>query len=50
MPNFRLERQITPEELLLLLRENKWNKTKVSELLNINRTTLWRYLKEFGIE
>ncbi len=48
--NFRVERQITAEELLLLLRENKWNKTKVAELLNINRTTLWRHLKEFGIE
>jgi PAS domain S-box-containing protein len=44
------ERQINADDLLLLLRENKWNKTKVAELLNVNRTTLWRHLKEFGIE
>jgi transcriptional regulator with PAS, ATPase and Fis domain len=47
---FRTERQINADELLQLLREYKWNKTKVAELLNVNRTTLWRHLKDFGIE
>jgi PAS domain S-box-containing protein len=36
-------------ELIELLNQNKWNKTKVAEILGIDRTTLWRKLKLIGI-
>ena len=36
-------------QLIELLNENKWNKTKVAEILGIDRTTLWRKLKSIGI-
>lgn len=37
-------------ELLSLLKKNKWNKSKVAHELGINRTTLWRCLKKYGLE
>ena len=37
-------------ELLTLLKNNKWNKSKVALELGINRTTLWRRIKSFGLE
>jgi PAS domain S-box-containing protein len=36
-------------ELIELLNAHKWNKTKVAEILGIDRTTLWRKLKSIGI-
>lgn len=36
-------------ELIDLLNQNKWNKSKVAEMLGIDRTTLWRKLKSIGI-
>ena len=36
-------------QLIELLNEQKWNKTKVAEILGIDRTTLWRKLKSIGI-
>lgn len=35
--------------LLELLNQHKWNKTKVAEILGVDRTTLWRKLKKLGI-
>ena len=36
-------------QLIELLNAHKWNKTKVAEILGIDRTTLWRKLKSIGI-
>ncbi len=36
--------------LLELLNQHKWNKTKVAQILGIDRTTLWRKLKSMGIK
>lgn len=38
------------KSLLELLNQHKWNKTKVAQILGIDRTTLWRKLKAMGIE
>lgn len=35
--------------LIELLNQHKWNKTKVAQILGIDRTTLWRKLKAMGI-
>ena len=35
--------------LLELLNQHKWNKTKVAQILGVDRTTLWRKLKSLGI-
>jgi len=37
-------------QLIELLNIHKWNKTKVAEILGVDRTTLWRRLKSLGIE
>ncbi len=37
-------------ELLQLLNQHQWNKSKVAKELGIGRTTLWRKLKALGIE
>jgi PAS domain S-box-containing protein len=37
-------------QLIELLNKHKWNKTKVAEILGVNRTTLWRRLKTLGID
>lgn len=37
-------------QLIELLNTHKWNKTKVAEILGVDRTTLWRRLKSLGIE
>jgi PAS domain S-box-containing protein len=37
-------------QLVELLNTHKWNKTKVAEILGVDRTTLWRRLKSIGIE
>lgn len=36
--------------LLELLNQHKWNKTKVAQILGVDRTTLWRRLKAMGIK
>ncbi len=36
-------------ELLDVLRSNGWNRGKASKALKINRTTLWRRMKKYGI-
>lgn len=36
-------------ELIELLNTHKWNKSKVAEILGVDRTTLWRRLKSLGI-
>jgi PAS domain S-box-containing protein len=41
---------INNTDLIDLLNNNKWNKSKVAEILGIDRTTLWRKLKSLGIE
>ncbi len=37
-------------QIIELLNTHKWNKTKVAEILGVDRTTLWRRLKSLGIE
>jgi transcriptional regulator with PAS, ATPase and Fis domain len=39
-------KDISQHELIELLGNNKWNQTFVAKKLQINRTTLWRYLKK----
>ncbi|OGU37180.1 MAG: sigma-54-dependent Fis family transcriptional regulator [Ignavibacteria bacterium RIFOXYB2_FULL_35_12] len=36
--------------IIELLNTHKWNKTKVAEILGVDRTTLWRKLKSLGID
>lgn len=36
--------------IIELLNSHKWNKTKVAEILGVDRTTLWRKLKSLGID
>lgn len=37
-------------QLVKLLEENNWNKSKVAKLLGVNRTTIWRQLKSIVVE
>lgn len=37
-------------QLLEILEKNHWNKTKTAKELKIGRTTLWRRMKQFGID
>ncbi len=37
-------------ELLQLLNQHQWNKSKVAKELGIGRTTLWRRLNALGLE
>lgn len=37
-------------QLVKLLEENNWNKSKVAKILGVNRTTIWRQLKSIGVE
>ncbi|MCX6173921.1 MAG: sigma 54-interacting transcriptional regulator [Ignavibacteriales bacterium] len=41
---------IKKENLLNSLNRNNWNKSKVAKELNIGRSTLWRKMKQFGIQ
>ncbi len=36
-------------ELLDVLRNNEWNRGKAAKALKINRTTLWRKMKKYGL-
>lgn len=40
---------VSNTELIELLSQNRWNKSKVAEILGIDRTTLWRKLKSIGV-
>ena len=40
---------ISSSYLIELLNKHKWNKTKVAEILGIDRSTLWRKLKSIGL-
>jgi PAS domain S-box-containing protein len=44
-----IEQEINSSYLIELLNQHKWNKTKVANLLGIDRTTLWRKLKAVGL-
>ncbi|MBI2222186.1 MAG: sigma-54-dependent Fis family transcriptional regulator, partial [Acidobacteria bacterium] len=35
---------------LSALAENQWNRTRTARLLGINRSTLWRRLRKYGVE
>jgi PAS domain S-box-containing protein len=47
--NTKSTSDINNNELVDLLNEHKWNKTKVAEILGVDRTTLWRKMKRIGI-
>jgi len=40
---------ISMGKLLNLLDANGWNKSKVADMLGVNRTTVWRKIKYFGL-
>lgn len=44
------ELEIHNNDIIELLNKYRWNKTKVAEVLGIDRTTLWRKMKSLGIE
>jgi transcriptional regulator of acetoin/glycerol metabolism len=43
---------VNPERQIILdaLESNGWNRQNTAELLGINRTTLYKKMKKFGIE
>ncbi|MEW6196720.1 MAG: sigma 54-interacting transcriptional regulator [Bacteroidota bacterium] len=47
---YKSEPRINSTNLIELLNKHQWNKTKVAQILGVNRTTVWRYLKSIGIE
>ncbi|MGE5621078.1 MAG: sigma-54 interaction domain-containing protein [archaeon] len=42
--------QMSHAEFIALLEKHHWSRTKLAESLGVNRTTVWRHLKELGIE
>jgi len=40
---------IAPETLLKLLNENGWNRSKVAGILGVNRSTVWRKIREYKL-
>ena len=40
---------ISPDILLKLLNENGWNRSKVADILGVNRSTIWRKIKEYNL-
>lgn len=42
--------QMSHAELIALLEKHHWNRTKAAQALGVNRTTIWRHLKELGVE
>ncbi len=45
-----LMRQTEKDLILQVLEEQGFNRTKAAEILGINRSTLWRKMKDYGIE
>ncbi|MCB9205934.1 MAG: sigma 54-interacting transcriptional regulator [Ignavibacteriales bacterium] len=44
------EESFEKHQLLDILEKNHWSKTKTAQELKIGRTTLWRKMKQFGID
>ncbi len=46
------EAMLDPERRIILraLESNRWNRTKTAEDLEINRTTLYKKIKQYGLE
>ena len=42
--------KLEASDIIKMLEKHKWNKSKTAKELEMNRSTLWRYLKTFGIE
>jgi len=38
------------EKIIALLQQNNWHRTKTARTLGMDRTTLWRKIKKYGIE
>jgi transcriptional regulator of acetoin/glycerol metabolism len=36
-------------ELLAMLQQNSWNRQKTARALGVDRTTLWRKMKKYGL-
>jgi PAS domain S-box-containing protein len=48
--SFEKEIELSERNLILeMLQKHKWNKGKTAAALKINRTTLWRKMKKFGL-
>ena len=47
--NLTLE-EVEKQYILNALERNSWNYKRVSKMLGISRSTLWRRLKEYGID
>ena len=43
------EREDPRVEIVEALHRYRWNRRQVAEVLGISRTTLWRKLKEYGL-
>ncbi len=48
--NSKQDGSLKANEILSLLNKYKWNKSQVARELGINRTTLWRYIKNYQLE
>ena len=46
----RFALEVEREAIELMLQQTGWNRKRAAALLQISTTTLWRRLKEFGIE
>ncbi|MFA6978598.1 MAG: sigma 54-interacting transcriptional regulator [Ignavibacteriaceae bacterium] len=42
--------KLQASDLVKMLEKHKWNRSNAAKELEMNRSTLWRYLKAFGIE
>ena len=42
--------KLQASDIVKMLEKHKWNRSKAAKELEMNRSTLWRYLKAFGIE
>ena len=53
MPEPPMEQPVADDEksrILQALEDNRWSKNKAAEILNMSRTTLWRKMRQYGIE
>ncbi len=44
-----LEQRSEREDLLVILQQHDWNRNKTARALGIDRTTLWRKMKKYGL-